>query len=226
MALTNYDRYLAYLASDPALTRNLKGNTYTLVTEPQAALAIALETQGQRCDAGISSDDVRIGLLVQDPYTTLLRDAVRFPDGSPGLYNRVIVPPGVVVLPILGNSVVMIRQFRHATRDWRLEIPRGISDGPPHIERDVRRELQEEIGADTERVIEMGPIYTSTGMTSEIMYLAVAHIRNTGSPGPEETISDVVRMPITEFEQGIGDGTIADGLALATFARARVRGLI
>src|SRR4029077_3137046 len=46
-----------------------------------------------------SCEDLRVGVLADDPYMLVLRDAARFPDGALGLYNRLLVPVGIVVVP-------------------------------------------------------------------------------------------------------------------------------
>ena len=75
--------------------------------------------------------DVRIGVLAADPYLgTLTRDAVRFADQSLGIYNRHIGEAGCVILPRIADRVVLVRIFRHATRDWAWEFPGGRVIGP------------------------------------------------------------------------------------------------
>jgi ADP-ribose pyrophosphatase len=66
-----------------------------------------------------------VGVLASDPYATVLREAVRFPDGSLGLYNRLLVPGGVVVLPVSRGSIVLIHRFRHGARRFAYEAPAG-----------------------------------------------------------------------------------------------------
>lgn len=66
------------------------------------------------------------GVVYQDPYVLLVRDAVRFPDGRTGTYMRSVsatAAPGCVILPLLGDRMVLIEHYRHATRSWHWEIP-------------------------------------------------------------------------------------------------------
>ncbi|MGP3928192.1 hypothetical protein [Streptomyces sp. 8N616] len=73
-------------------------------------------------------------MVYEDAYVMLLRDPVRFPDGRTGTYIRSVSAmqePGCVVLPLLGGEVVLLEHFRHATRSWHWEVPRGFGPGWP-----------------------------------------------------------------------------------------------
>ena len=60
-----------------------------------------------------------------------MRDPVRFPSGKLGTYLRILEPSaldgaaGVVLLPVRDNVIFLREVFRHATRRWELELPRG-----------------------------------------------------------------------------------------------------
>jgi len=222
----SFASYIAFLEEDASRARKQSGPTYELVTDRSDALDIARSTADARERRGQPTADTRVGVLARDPYLTLLRDAVRFPDGSVGLYNRVIVPAGIVILPLLGDAIVLIRQFRHAMRDWCLELPRGIASSPVRLAEDAARELEEEAGARPDRIVDLGLIRTSTGMTSETLYLAGAYVTGVDRPGPGEAISEVRPVPVGEFESMIRTGEMSDGPSIAAFARARSRGLV
>ena len=80
-----------------------------------------------RAAQGMPTHDLRVGLLADDAYIGhIVRDAVRFADGTLGLYNRIVASGGITVLPILGDAIALIRIFRHAPRRWFLEAPQGF----------------------------------------------------------------------------------------------------
>ena len=89
----------------------------------------------------MTREDLRVGVLADDPYVIALREAVEFPDGRFGLYSRFIVPAGMVVLPRLGADVVVMYRYRHGTRSWHYEFPRGIVEPGENDREAVRREL-------------------------------------------------------------------------------------
>src|SRR5215204_3311855 len=96
-----------------------------------------------------------------------MRDAVRFADGALGLYNRLVVPRSVAILPVLEDRIVLLYRYRHGTRRWHYEVPRGTVDPDEQIEDAVRRELSEEMGADCEEIVPLGPVYLSNAVSNE-----------------------------------------------------------
>jgi ADP-ribose pyrophosphatase len=164
--------------------------------------------------------------LASDPYATVLREAVRFPDGSLGLYNRLIVPGGVLVLPILRGSIVLIHRFRHGTRRFAYEAPRGIAGEAESVETDARRELLEEIGAVAEEIVDLGEVATTSGIVGEVMRLFLARIDSVGAPDRHEAIAGIVCCTIAETEGMIVRGAISDGPTLAAYLRAKLAGLL
>ena len=165
-------------------------------------------------------------VLASDPYATVLREAVRFPDGSPGLYNRLPVPGGVVVLPVLSGSIVLIHRFCHGTRCFAYEAPRGIAGEAMSLEIDARRELLEEIGAVAEELVDLGEVATTSGIVGEVMRLFLARIDKVGTPDRHEAIEGVVCCTIAETEDMIVRGAIRDGPTLAAYLRAKLAGLL
>src|SRR2546421_371902 len=111
----------------------------------------------------------QVGIAFEDQYAMILRDAVRFPAGSLGTYIRMVRKgtPGVIVFPIYQKQVLLIRHFRHATRTWHIEIPRGFGMKDLSSEESARRELREEIEATISCLVPLGRIYPDTGILSE-----------------------------------------------------------
>jgi 8-oxo-dGTP pyrophosphatase MutT (NUDIX family) len=53
---------------------------------------------------------------------------------------------GITVIPVWENTIVLVRMFRHALRQFVLEAPRGFVDGPETPADAALRELAEETG--------------------------------------------------------------------------------
>lgn len=220
--------YLELTKTRPSLFANVPDGIEILLDEAgirmaQAHMAQILEARGQ------PSDWARVGIAYRDQYLLLLRDAVRFPDGSPGTYIRLVdqYPGvlGVVILPVYQGQILLIRHFRHATRSWHLEIPRGFGiDGS--TENNAKRELEEETGATVSRLISLGDTYPDTGMTSSRVALFYAEVEAYGQPELGEAISDILPTTLAEFEHMVRENEINDGFTLAAYARAKAAGLL
>lgn len=217
-------RYLELAAQRPGQFVNPPGDIYEILLEPGRIAHAQAEARHHRVANGLPSEDTRVGVLAEDPYLLVMRDAVRFADGSYGLYNRLMVPSGAAILPILDGRIVLLNRFRHGTRRWHLEVPRGSFSGVGTREDEARRELFEEIGAEAAAMIDLGQLHSTTGCLDEEHQLFVAKIAAIGSPDRHEAIQSLEVLPIARVEALIADGTITDGPTLALFLRGRLRG--
>ena len=181
-------------------------------------------------DAQTSEDGQQFGVMYADQYVTLLRDRVRFPGGVEGAYIRVIPSspsPGVVVLPVVSGHILLLHQFRHATRSWHWELPRGFRDDDDASPQDTAtRELREETGAEATRLVMLGRMHTNTGMTSECVDLVFAEAGEVGTPAYAEGISQVRTVATAELEAMLLAGEVTDAFTIAAYTQARLRGLI
>ena len=209
------------------------------VNPPSAAFHILLDqSEIEQAEASMA-DHLRrhaapaewatVGVVYRDQYRLLVRDAVRYVDGSLGTYIRELaVDPrflGVAILPVWQDNVLLIRHFRHATRMWHLEIPRGFGTAED-AEESARRELAEEIGASGAALTSLGEMYPDTGAGDSRVALFYAAVTAFGGPEAFEGIDEILPTPVADFEQMIGRFTLDDGYLLATYGRAKARGLI
>jgi ADP-ribose pyrophosphatase len=219
-------RYFDVVRERPDRFLNPKGDIYEILLDPARMEHAQSEARRNRVGEGLPSDDIRVGVLAEDPYLLVMRDAVRFADGSYGLYNRLMVPSGAAVLPVHDGRIVLLHRFRHGTRAWHLEAPRGSFSGRGTHEDEARRELEEEIGAVATELIDLGQLHSTTGCLDEAHHLYMARIGSVGVPDRHEAIVEFCSLTVDETARRIGDGSITDGPTLALFLRARLRGLI
>ncbi|SIR87752.1 NUDIX hydrolase [Micromonospora avicenniae] len=193
------------------------------VTAAEQAKAAALRARG------LPPEWSRVGVVYQDEYLTLVRDPVRFPGGGLGTYIRKMPSggaDGVVLLPVLDRTIVLIEHFRHATRRWHLEAPRGFGEaGVPPAEQ-AARELQEEIGVVPARLVELGSMHPDTGTSTDEVRLYLAEITELGPPDADEGIRAVRTYPVQRVGDLIRDGVITDSFTIAAWSRATLRGLL
>jgi ADP-ribose pyrophosphatase len=220
-------RYRTLLAADPTLFQNPDDCPIQILLEADQIQEAQRFAGSERAAAGWRSDDLRVGVLADDVYIGhIVRDAVAFPGGRLGLYNRVIATGGVVILPILDDGIALIRIFRHAPRRWFLEAPQGHllpADDPTEV---ANRELAEEMGAVPTEIIPLGTVFTSTAMTSENLKMFAARIKTVGAPQCSEGIESVQIIRKGEIDALVLDGTICDGPTMSLVLRARLAGLL
>src|SRR6187399_2537768 len=83
---------------------------------------------------------------------------------------------GVAVVPVIGNSVVLVRMFRHAVNKVMLEVPRGFVDLDETPEQAALRELEEETGlvCRPERLVPLGMCMPEAGLIAAQVALFAA----------------------------------------------------
>lgn len=228
-----WTRYQALVAADPALFTNEGQPPIEILTEA-AEIKHAQEAAAVRLrKAGHPEEWANPGLYYEDGYFRVLRDPVRFASGTLGMYVRIIPPAaaqgsaGAAILPILGNDkVVLLNHYRHATRQWHLEIPRGFADAGETCEAVARRELQEEIGIEDAMWTPLGQIHTNTGLTSDFAHLFLARANAWDPAKAKVEESEGLEMPLAQFRSKIASGEITDSFTVAAWARAAASGLL
>ncbi|GGQ75572.1 NUDIX hydrolase [Couchioplanes azureus] len=223
--------YASLRESFPELFVNPPGAAFEILTEPAEVEAAERAQAADLARAGMPASMAETGVVFADPYTTIVRDAVRTRSGRYGTYGRTISPgnaSGVVVLPRVAEGIVLLHHFRHSTRSWHLEIPRGF--GTPGVAdpvEDARRELREEIGVAAAAVHDLGSYYPDTGATTTAVRLFLAEVTKTPSAADAEEGIDAIRIVTPdELASLIADATISDGYTIAAYTRAVLRGLL
>jgi ADP-ribose pyrophosphatase len=220
-------RYRALRVERPDCFREPANSPIAILTDDDdIAAAQAEEIAGRKLNDQLAPD-VRVGVLAADPYLGMLaRDAVRFADRSLGVYNRHIGESGCVIMPKIGDFIVLIRIFRHATRDWAWEFPGGrISPGEnPDIT--AVHELEEEIGAVRPRLQALGTTHPYPAFSSACIHLYMATIEGLGEPQIAEGIMSTDKVSPERLLDMVDSAEITDAAALACILKARLRGLI
>lgn len=173
-----------------------------------------------------------IGVILDDPFYVILRDLVRFPDGRMGGYNRILGKAdfeggrAVAVLPVYRNKVLVLKQYRHPTRSWEYEIPRGYGESNIPPVKQAKNEIQEEIQGKINKLHKLGIVKENSGSVGTPVSLFMVELSEVGKPNRTESIKKLVWLSKTEFEKWIATGKISDGFTIAAYTRAKLKGLI
>lgn len=173
-----------------------------------------------------------IGVVLDDPYILVIRDLVEFPGGFRGGYVRLINKAdlsggqGVVVLPIMDGKIFLLHHFRHATRSWHWEIPRGFGEENTTPEAQARAEISEEMGGEIKYVMDLGLMYNNTGIEGHAVQMYFAQLSRTGEAQTSEGIDSYQWVNVKGVEDLIRIGQIDDGFTIVAYTRAKLIGLI
>jgi ADP-ribose pyrophosphatase len=173
-----------------------------------------------------------IGVVFDDPYFFIVRDLVQFPNGRLNGYCRVLSNAylsggqGVVVLPEYKGKVMLLHQYRHPTRQWHYEVPRGYGElNTPSVE-NARNEVKDETGGIITTLVNLGDFHNNTGFEGSAVSLFYAKLSSVGNPNKDEGIESFVWLTVSELEEWITSGKITDGFTIAAYTRAKLKGLI
>jgi ADP-ribose pyrophosphatase len=149
-------------------------------------------------------------------------DMYRFePTGAERDFVVLDCPDWVNIIPVTKDGqVVLIRQFRHGTRDVSLEIPGGVVDSGETPEAAAVRELAEETGYVPGTVKSLGFVYPNPAIQGNRSHTFLAEgCRLAAAPQPDSFESiEVVLHPLTEIPALIKSGAISHSLMISAFA--------
>jgi ADP-ribose pyrophosphatase len=200
-----------------------------IATDPDEIADIEEEVAALYRSQGWQPAWAEVGVAYQDPFLRLLRDAVVFPDGRRAVHHRILSnnhPSGAAVLPVYGRGVVLIRHFRHPSRCWHWEIPRGAIEPGQTVEAAARAELEEEIGSHCESLVPLGLVHGASSLISGAVALFLGRVDEIGAPQLSEGIAAVRAVEISELESMVDSGEITDAFTLGAVLRARLKGLV
>ncbi len=173
-----------------------------------------------------------VGVVYEDPFIFILRDLVQFHSGRLSTYFRLINKaelsdsPAVALLPRYKGKYLIQHQFRHPTRSWHYEIPRGFGEAGLSGKENAAKELLEEVGGEIENIVELGILHNNTGIEGNAIQLFFADLKNIGHPNIEEGIEKIEWVSLEQLENMIKNGEITDSFTIACYTRAKLKNLL
>jgi ADP-ribose pyrophosphatase len=145
------------------------------------------------------------------------RDELIEPTGVRTIREVVTHPGSVVVLPVLPDGrIVMVRQYRHATRQYLWELVAGRMERGENPKTGAQRELIEETGYRAKKFTVFLDVFPTPGFLEERMYLLLAEGVTAGQAQPEEDEKIVVAAYTRkQLEQMMRAGKLKDAKSIA-----------
>jgi ADP-ribose pyrophosphatase len=145
------------------------------------------------------------------------RDQIIEPSGVQTTREVITHPGSVVVLPVLDDGrIVLIRQYRHAARQYLWELVAGRIDNGESPKKGAARELIEETGYRAKRFKVFLDVFPTPGFLEERMYILLAEGLTAGEAQPEEDEKIEARSYTRkELEKMMKEGRIRDAKTVA-----------
>src|SRR5215469_2341581 len=156
-------------------------------------------------------------MIYEGPVFGLRRDEVLEPSGLRARREVITHPGSVVVLPVLPDGgIVMVRQYRHATKQYMWELVAGRKEPEETPKQGAARELLEETGYRAKRFEVFLDVFPTPGFLEERMYIVLAEGLTAGEAQPEEDEKIEVRAyKVKELAQMMKKGQLKDAKSVA-----------
>jgi 8-oxo-dGTP pyrophosphatase MutT (NUDIX family) len=142
-------------------------------------------------------------------------------NGQPGIYGVIEKDDAAIIIPIDGERIWLVEQFRYTIQKRVWELPQGgwemDIDDPEEL---ARGELGEELGLHAEEMIYLGATWIAYGFNRQKQHVFIAKGLTPveKDPDPEEHDLMMKSVPVSEFERMMLDGEVRDDCTLAAWA--------
>ena len=155
--------------------------------------------------------------VYEGPIFGIRRDKVIEPSGVRATREVITHPGSVVVLPVLADGrILLIQQYRHATRQYLWELVAGRMDPGETPKAAAARELIEETGYRAKRFRIFLDIFPTPGFLEERMFILLAEGLTAGKAEPEEDEKIISRShDRKQLEEMIRGGKLRDAKSIA-----------
>lgn len=154
-------------------------------------------------------------------WMSVREDDIRRADGSRGIYGVVDKPTYALVIPLDGERLHLVEQFRYPLGLRRWEFPQGTAPdrvvvAPLEL---AARELREETGLHAERLTELGLLDVAPGLSSQRgrVFLATGLSDGPHQREPEEQDMRTGWFSRAEFEDMVRRGEVTDAQSVAAY---------
>ena len=157
----------------------------------------------------------------ENQWMRVREDEFLLPDGSPGLYGVVEKADFALVIPLQGDTVHLVEQYRYPVGERQWEFPQGSWPAGEHGEPGdlARAELEEETGLRAGTLRHIGHLYSAYGHSAQGFDVFLAGDLEPGRPHREATEQDMRTgsFSVAELEDMIRSGTLKDGPSVAAW---------
>jgi ADP-ribose pyrophosphatase len=162
-------------------------------------------------------------VVYKNPWWQYCCDQIGLPSGKSGEYHYVLTNGSSMVIPETGEGkLLLVRQYRYTGKRDSIEFPCGGVKAGATYDETAKQELVEETGFYPGELKQVGGFNPCNGLIDEICRVYIARdLRFVGAKPDETEQFDLVFLTREEVDARIQDGTIWDGMTLASWAIAR-----
>jgi 8-oxo-dGTP pyrophosphatase MutT (NUDIX family) len=158
--------------------------------------------------------------VYRNHWMRVREDEILRSNGQKGIYGVVDKDESAIILPLDGDCIWLVEQFRYTIQERALELPQGgwemaIAD-PEEL---ARGELREELGLDAACMTHLGSLWIAYGFTHQLqhVFLATGLTPVGKDPDAEEHDLTAHRLTVAKFEAKMLAGEIRDNCTLSAW---------
>jgi 8-oxo-dGTP pyrophosphatase MutT (NUDIX family) len=158
--------------------------------------------------------------VYRNRWMRVREDEILRSNGQKGIYGVVEKDEAAIILPIDGDHVWLVEQFRYTIQERAMELPQGgwemAVEDPEEL---ARGELKEELGLHAKQMIYLGALWIAYGYSrqKQHVFLATGLTASDTDRDEEEHDLTVHCVPISEFEEMMLHGTIRDNCTVSAW---------
>jgi 8-oxo-dGTP pyrophosphatase MutT (NUDIX family) len=159
--------------------------------------------------------------VYRNHWMRVREDEILRSNGVEGIYGVVEKHDAAIIVPIDGDRIWLVEQFRYTIQERALELPQGgweiEIESPESL---ARGELREETGLEAAEMIRLGELWVSYGFArqKQHVFLATGLTQTSRKPDAEEQDMTVRSVSIAEFEGMMLSSAIRDNCTLSAWA--------
>jgi 8-oxo-dGTP pyrophosphatase MutT (NUDIX family) len=165
--------------------------------------------------------------VYRNSWMTVREDGIRRADGSTGIYGVIDKPTYALVIPLDGDRLHLVEQFRYPLGLRRWEFPQGTAPDLADLDPQelAARELREETGLIADKMADLGLLDVAAGMSSQRgrVFLATGLTEGPHEREHEEQDMRTAWFTRTEFERLVTTGEITDAQSIAAYTLLLLR---
>ena len=169
-------------------------------------------------------------VVYENKWLRVREDKILRCSGNEGIYGVVEKPDFAIILPIEGETVYMVEQYRYTIQQRQLELPQGAWEANPDADPVVlaKGELKEETGISAQTMEYVGFQYLAYGFCNQGYHIYVAKGLTQGEQklDVEEEDLRVVQISLSELKRKIVSGEIKDASTCNAVGLAMLKGFI
>ncbi len=169
-------------------------------------------------------------IVYESKWMKLRVDDIEYEGGGRGVYDVVDKPDFALIVPLVGERLYLVRQYRYPVEAVFWEFPQGSHEEDSEIDAQelALSELKEETGLTAKKIKRIGYLHEAYGFCSQGFHIFLAEDFTHGEQQLEagEEGMEVGLFSITEFEQMVKDGKIRDAATVSSYGLLKMQEII